>query len=455
LHELATNMPVFPRPWPRTKPEALAALISLLGHPPEGVFTKAFCPKHSYLAPHANKPRRQERQEPMAKLVLPEKRQSLESLCTLGLDCLWWNASDRPETDYCLKSLKTAQAHSELSSEADFVWLRLEDEELREPASSSKQLSSSKQTAAEPAKAAEPAEVTPACAGNNLFGSDLEAGEVAAVKDNEDQDTLLYDTGAEDWAAAEAFASNFERQLGKHHEHHEHHQHHEPKSEHSQLLVHPGVRKPRSKNGSLLEAKSAAEPSAIPPAPDNSEEVAAEVAAPLSGPSNQAEEVLPWLQALPKELQLVEWLGRHGFLDRLCPCDINCLVVTQERYMDKHNCQETLWFDLISAWLKEPFVINLWLAVAPAPSKAAAPDVMDALFKVFKALPTYRHQEIGRVLKGGRGTGFMSFFPQWAWSPKKTRLVVHLTTTACALSSKVAGTSGRKAGPNFRPYWKP
>ena len=67
--------------------------------------------------------------------------------------------------------------------------------------------------------------------------------------------------------------------------------------------------------------------------------------------------------------------------------------------MEKHNCQETLWFDLIGAWLKEPYVINLWLAVAPAPTQAAAPDLMDALFKVFKALPNYHNQEVGRALK--------------------------------------------------------
>ena len=169
----------------------------------------------------------------------------------------------------------------------------------------------------------------------------------------------------------------------------------------------PAVRKPRWKKASLQRGEpsqalaQAAEPLALAvlPAPDSSEGGAAELAAALPDSSNRAEEVLPWLQAWRKELQLVEWLGRHGFLDRLCPCDILCLVTNQERYMEKHNCQETLWIDLIGAWLKEPYVINLWLAVAPAPTQAAAPDLMDALFKVFKALPNYHNQEVGRALK--------------------------------------------------------
>jgi len=68
-----------------------------------------------------------------------------------------------------------------------------------------------------------------------------------------------------------------------------------------------------------------------------------------------------------------------------------------------------LWFDLIGAWLKEPFVINLWLAAAPAPAAEPIP-IHDALFKVFKAFPNYCNPEVGRVLKGGRGTGYLNFF---------------------------------------------
>ena len=444
LHELAMNMPVFPSPWPKTRPQALAALISLLGPPPEGVFTKAFFPKHSYLEGPAVKPGRRERQGPLAKLTLPEKRQSLECLRTLGLDCLQWNAADRPETEFCFRTLKTAQAHSQPSKEADFVWLRFEDEELLEATSSSSQVRTSEPAAAEPAKAAEPAEVAQTLAASAHPGPDLEAEEVAAVRDTEDQDTLTYKTEPDDLDSAQVFASNFESslgllgQLGQHHEHHQHHQHlqrHE--SESLQLLVPPTARRPRWKKDSLHEEEkqpkdlapaaepatappasaaepaavppaSAAEPAAVPPAPNSCEGAAAGVVSP--GPSKQVEEVLPWLQALPKELQLVEWLGRHGFLDKLCPCDILSLVEAQSRYMGKHNCQETLWFDFIGAWLKEPFVINLWLAVAPAPSEADAISLSDSLFKVFKSLATYHHQEVGRVLKGGRGTGFMSFF---------------------------------------------
>jgi hypothetical protein len=123
-----------------------------------------------------------------------------------------------------------------------------------------------------------------------------------------------------------------------------------------QLLVPPAVRKFRWKKGNLQPGKpfqalaQAAEPLALAvlPAPDSSEG-GTEVASELPGSSNRAEEVLRWLQALPKELQLVEWLGRHNFLDRLCPCDILCLVTAQERYMEKHSCQETLRFDLIGA----------------------------------------------------------------------------------------------------------
>ena len=127
-------------------------------------------------------------------------------------------------------------------------------------------------------------------------------------------------------------------------------------------------------------------------------------------PTKLSEAALPWLQELPQELQLVEWLGSKGLLERLTPCDITCLSESQERYMEKHNCQEALWFDLVGAWLKEPFVIKMWLEVAPAPSEAAVPAVAAALFQVFKALLSYHHQEMGRVLRGGRGTGFMAFF---------------------------------------------
>ena len=120
------------------------------------------------------------------------------------------------------------------------------------------------------------------------------------MRDNEDQDTLVYETGTEDWDAAQAFASNFEDRFGQRHEHHEHHQRHKCESERLQVLVLPAIRKLRWKKCSLLEA-SAAERSAVPPAPDSSEEVAAEVVGPPSDPSNRVEEVLPWLQALPKE----------------------------------------------------------------------------------------------------------------------------------------------------------
>ena len=149
-------MPVFPSPWPKTRPQALNSLITLLGPPPEGVFTKDFCPKHCHLAPHACKLDRRQRQEPLAKLALPEERQSLETLCVLGLDCLWWRASDRPETDYCLKFLKTFQAPAELSSEADFKWLPGLVTEARQPASSSSQTGRPKHEAAKLSKAAGP-----------------------------------------------------------------------------------------------------------------------------------------------------------------------------------------------------------------------------------------------------------------------------------------------------------
>jgi hypothetical protein len=115
------------------------------------------------------------------------------------------------------------------------------------------------------------------------------------------------------------------------------------------------------------------------------------------------------LASLPPELQLVAWLGRGFFLERLVPCDIMALVLAQEAYCKKHQCQACMWFDLLAAWLKDPFVIECWTTSAPAPGVPTA-EIAQALLKVFRALPCYFHAELGRVLKGGRGTGCLSCF---------------------------------------------
>ena len=123
------NMPVFPESWPGTRSQALAALVSLLGPPFEGVFSTSFCPRRSYMSEPATRAGKRERKTPLSKLMLPQERRSLESLCNLGLDCLWWYAADRPEIAYCLQNLLAVKAYEDEPAASDFVWVGLEEEE--------------------------------------------------------------------------------------------------------------------------------------------------------------------------------------------------------------------------------------------------------------------------------------------------------------------------------------
>jgi hypothetical protein len=115
-----------------------------------------------------------------------------------------------------------------------------------------------------------------------------------------------------------------------------------------------------------------------------------------------------WLQLSP-EWQLVAWLGHHNFLEILVPCDITAMIQSCREYERKYSCSSPLWFELVSSWIKDPGVIQTWTDHAPPPT-AEPTEVMDALFVVFKSLSSYSHAELGRVLKSGRGTGYMSFF---------------------------------------------
>ena len=120
-------------------------------------------------------------------------------------------------------------------------------------------------------------------------------------------------------------------------------------------------------------------------------------------------EEAPCLVQLSAEIQLVAWLGHNSLLEDLVPSDVLAVLHAETKYCLKHSCSEGGWFNVICAWLKDKHVIDWWTEVAPEP--AAEPDtIANALFYIFRDLATYKHRELGRVLRGGRGTGYVNFF---------------------------------------------
>jgi hypothetical protein len=161
------------------------------------------------------------------------------------------------------------------------------------------------------------------------------AGSAAHSQDtaHAEEEIVACDSQTDDLELAEAFVASFET-----------------KSEASldpaavpvkQSETQRGCRPRWRKNILVAATPSKVSDLAAAPAKSQTEPGRSEVAAPtvLNKPLEAAP---PWLLELPSELQLVEWLGSRGFLDELCPCDITGLVDAQQRYMEKHHCQETL-----------------------------------------------------------------------------------------------------------------
>jgi hypothetical protein len=109
-------------------------------------------------------------------------------------------------------------------------------------------------------------------------------------------------------------------------------------------------------------------------------------------------------------------------LDDLVPCDLTVLNDVAFEYETRHG-SPCLLFDILAAWLKDPIIMEAWLAAAPPPN-ASVEAVAAGLKRVFAESATHDNSELQKVLRSGRKTGFSACFQELHLVSRATRAPV-------------------------------